>query len=228
MEKEFGLSTADLEARMFALEPVPGEEVYRFILRVENARRGVHGGDAATLHCYLPRLPHWFQGEVEQVRRTKRTTSAGPLTWADVVDLARDVQLRPTRGAAGSAGTGGYPVLGGASGAPAAPAVAPAAVPAPAAPAPVHVAAPVPRAAAAAAPAKVAAAPAKRKCDYCTPLNIGMDGHDRKWCYVDPNSQAYKADVRARRIKQAKAKGVNLPAYLQEESPGAVGLVAGV
>ena len=48
-----------------------------------------------------------------------------------------------------------------------------------------------------------------------------MDTHDHKWCYVDPASQAFKPDVRARRIKQAKAKGVQLPEYLQNETTGA-------
>lgn len=54
-----------------------------------------------------------------------------------------------------------------------------------------------------------------------------MDTHDHKWCYVDPRSQAYKPDVRARRVKQAKGKGVQLPDYLQEESPAVVGNVLG-
>lgn len=70
------------------------------------------------------------------MRRTKRITSASPLTWADVVDLARDVQLHPAYdrgGAAGAVGTGGYPMFGEGSGALAVPAVAPAlAAPAPA------------------------------------------------------------------------------------------------
>lgn len=91
VEKEFGLSTADLEARLFSMEMERDEEAYKFVLRVENARRGVNGGDAATLHCYIPRLPAWFGDEVEAVRRTKRTMRGGPLTWADVVDLARDM-----------------------------------------------------------------------------------------------------------------------------------------
>ena len=64
-----------------------------------------------------------------------------------------------------------------------------------------------------------------RKCAYCAPLGIGMDTHDHKWCYVDPKSQAYKPDVRARRIQQAKKRGVQLPAYLQDENPGTLGMV---
>ncbi len=46
-----------------------------------------------------------------------------------------------------------------------------------------------------------------------------MDNHDHKWCYVDPKSQAYREDVRVRRIQAAKKKGVQLPDYLQEERP---------
>ena len=46
-----------------------------------------------------------------------------------------------------------------------------------------------------------------------------MDNHDHKWCYVNPKSQAYREDVRVRRIQAAKKKGVQLPDYLQEERP---------
>lgn len=52
-----------------------------------------------------------------------------------------------------------------------------------------------------------------------------MDNHDRKWCYIDPQSAAYKPDVRIRRIQQAKKKGAPLPAYLQDEEPGKVNMV---
>ncbi len=54
-----------------------------------------------------------------------------------------------------------------------------------------------------------------------------MDGHDHKWCFVDPASVAYKPEVRERRIRAAKRKGITLPDYLQDEDPkkGAVAAV---
>ena len=60
------------------------------------------------------------------------------------------------------------------------------------------------------------------KCDYCTPLGLGMDGHRREYCYVDKNSKHYKPDVRARRIQAAKRRGIQLPDYLQDEEQAAV------
>lgn len=64
-----------------------------------------------------------------------------------------------------------------------------------------------------------------KKCDYCGPLGLGMDTHDRKWCYIDPQSAVYKPDVRTRRIQQAVRKGVTLPAYLQDEQPSRIGMM---
>lgn len=52
-----------------------------------------------------------------------------------------------------------------------------------------------------------------------------MDGHDRRWCYIDPASSVFKPDVRVRRIGQAKARGIQLPDYLQDEKPAAVGML---
>ena len=43
---------------------------------------------------------------------------------------------------------------------------------------------------------------------------------------MDPASQAFKPDVRARRVKQAKARGVVLPDYLKDEVVGATNHVA--
>lgn len=65
VEAEFGLSGAEMESRFYALQPGTGEDAHRFIIRVENARRGVQAADTATLHCFLPRLPLWLREEVE-------------------------------------------------------------------------------------------------------------------------------------------------------------------
>jgi hypothetical protein len=34
-----------------------------------------------------------------------------------------------------------------------------------------------------------------------------MDQHDEKWCYINPQGQAFKPDVRVRRIAAAKKRG---------------------
>jgi hypothetical protein len=52
-----------------------------------------------------------------------------------------------------------------------------------------------------------------------------MDNHPHAYCYVDPASKAFKPEVRARRIEAAKAKGVALPDYLQDEKGGALAAV---
>ena len=37
-------------------------------------------------------------------------------------------------------------------------------------------------------------------CTYCAPLGSGMEGHDEKNCFINPNSTQYRPDVRTRRI----------------------------
>ena len=111
--------------------------------------------------------------------------SAMPLVWKDVVTLARD---RLTN--------------------------APVEVAAPQATAQVAPPIKAPPATSTMTPNPTAGGRPKSKCEYCAPLQLGMDTHDHKFCYVDPASQAYKPEVRARRIKAARAKGVQLPAYL--------------
>lgn len=53
-----------------------------------------------------------------------------------------------------------------------------------------------------------------------------MDNHDTKWCFINPASQSYKPDVRARRLEQAKKRGVALPDYLQTSPPTGVNMVS--
>jgi hypothetical protein len=50
-----------------------------------------------------------------------------------------------------------------------------------------------------------------------------MHNHDEAWCFVNPASSVFKPEVRARRVKQAEAKGVTVPAYLKEAVPSQVG-----
>jgi hypothetical protein len=159
--------------------------------------------EEATLHCFLPRLDKDLRDRLETIRQTKATLLGsagvpGSLEWKEVVALARDKLLHAPPGGEQAA-------------APPPPAAA-----APAAPAPPAGGTPTPT---------TGAKPA-RKCSYCSPLNLGMDHHDAQWCYIDPASKVYKEDVRVRRIAAAKKKGVQLPAYLQDETPKAVNMVA--
>jgi hypothetical protein len=113
----------------------------------------------------------------------------------------------------GAAGGGGPSVPAPPPPPPAIPAAPSAAVVAPATPPP-----PPPR-------APASGGKSGRKCSYCGPLNSGFDGHDAKWCYVNPNSTVFKPDVRQRRIETAKGKGIVLPDYLQNERVEAVNAV---
>ena len=56
---------------------------------------------------------------------------------------------------------------------------------------------------------------AKRVCELCQRLGLGGEGHTREWCFVDPKSKAYKADISKRRIAQAKAKGIQIPKEIE-------------
>jgi hypothetical protein len=53
-----------------------------------------------------------------------------------------------------------------------------------------------------------------------------MNNHDPKWCFVNPASKAYKPDVRARRIEQAKKRGVVLPDHLADVNPAPINMVS--
>lgn len=62
----------------------------------------------------------------------------------------------------------------------------------------------------------------KSKCNLCSKLGLGGDSHAREWCFIDPNSKAYKPEVRERRVAQAKARGIPIPPELEvvEKSAG--------
>ncbi len=98
MDREFGLIRGQLEARFFTMQPKPGEDSASFVVRVEQARRGVGAHAVATLHCFLPRLSSATRRHLEQVRRTKATLGGasglgGTLEWEEVVAMARDALL---------------------------------------------------------------------------------------------------------------------------------------
>ncbi len=54
------------------------------------------------------------------------------------------------------------------------------------------------------------------KCEICDRLGgVGADTHTKEWCYCNPASKLYKAEVHERRLNQAKAKGIDIPRELQ-------------
>ena len=61
------------------------------------------------------------------------------------------------------------------------------------------------------APSKPARDNPRPKCDLCSRLGIGKDGHKREWCYIDPASWVFKPEVLASRIREAQQKGVVVP-----------------
>lgn len=155
-----------------------------------------------------------MRDHLETIRRTKATLHGGNLEWRDVVALARDSVMHnckdhddghthePTHKHTGHAH---QPAQGGGERA--------------------H----LPRNdTSSTAGTQGSGAPPKKRCAYCSPLGLGMDSHDEKWCYINPASPVYKEDVRARKISQAKKKGTQLPDYLQDEVPKKVNMVASV
>ncbi len=191
IDSDFGLSQTQLNERFFSMAQAPGEDGASFILRVEQQRRSIGASAETTLHCFRAKLDATWAAEVEGMRRTKLALNGSVMEWKDIVTLARDSKTHVRQ-----------PAPGGNT------------APPPPAPASAHklpVSSWQPKPATAActtAPPPTTSAPAAptaqmrptRKCDYCTPLGIGMDTHDRRFCFVDPVSQSYKPDVRARRI----------------------------
>ena len=44
----------------------------------------------------------------------------------------------------------------------------------------------------------------------------GFEMHKREYCFIDPKSKAYKPEVRARRLEQARKKGIEIPKDILE------------
>jgi hypothetical protein len=58
-------------------------------------------------------------------------------------------------------------------------------------------------------------------------LGAGGDNHSREWCYIDPKSKVYKPEVRQRRVAQARARGLKIPAELEiDDVPASTNLVS--
>ena len=58
-------------------------------------------------------------------------------------------------------------------------------------------------------------------------LDAGGDNHSREWCYIDPASKVYKPEVRLRRVAQARARGIKIPAELDvDDKPSSTNLVS--
>jgi len=58
---------------------------------------------------------------------------------------------------------------------------------------------------------------------------VGGDNHSDEWCFINPRSKAYRPDVRARRVAQAKARGIKIPPELEvADAPDSNNMVANV
>jgi hypothetical protein len=58
-------------------------------------------------------------------------------------------------------------------------------------------------------------------------LGAGGDNHSREWCYIDPKSKVYKPEVRQRRVAQARARGLKIPAEIDiDDVPSSTNLVS--
>ena len=58
-------------------------------------------------------------------------------------------------------------------------------------------------------------------------LGAGGDNHSREWCYIDPKSKVYKPEVRQRRVAQARARWLSIPAELDiDDQPSSTNLVS--
>jgi hypothetical protein len=60
------------------------------VLRVEQERRSIAANEEATLHCFVSKLDHAMQVDLEAVRKTKLALQGTTIKWMDVVVLARD------------------------------------------------------------------------------------------------------------------------------------------
>ena len=47
-------------------------------------------------------------------------------------------------------------------------------------------------------------------CSYCSCLEIGLDGHPRKYYYIDPASAYYKPEVRQQHLQMCIDKGLKI------------------
>ena len=57
-------------------------------------------------------------------------------------------------------------------------------------------------------------------------LGAGGDNHSHEWCYIDPKLKVYKPEVRARRVAQAKVRGLKIPPELDiEDQPASTNLI---
>lgn len=67
----------------------------------------------------------------------------------------------------------------------------------------------------------------RKKCDLCTKLGAGGENHQREWCYIDPKSKVYRPEVRARRVAQAKQRGLAIPPKIDiNDAPSSNNLIA--
>ncbi len=163
------------------------------MLRVETERRKRDFDRNATFHAFVKRhLSLATRRQLDQVRISKKAAGNPRFGWDDVVTVCRD-QLQ---GIGLADDVEAQPQV---QCRPAGP-QAPAAGGAPRAPAP-HV------------PGLSTGGPTV-VCDLCTSLGVGGANHPRERCFVDPKSRFHKAEVRQRRVAQARARGITIPQLL--------------
>ena len=89
-DKEFGLSSSQLERKFYGMRPFDGEATPKFVLRVEGERKLLGIDGMAAMYAFMPRFAPDFQARCETSRAASAVRGGCPFGWVDVVSIARD------------------------------------------------------------------------------------------------------------------------------------------
>jgi hypothetical protein len=57
----------------------------------------------------------------------------------------------------------------------------------------------------------------REKCTLCSSLGLGLDGHSRSSCFIDPESKVFKPEVRTRRLQSCLDRGLKIPQWILDQ-----------
>ena len=89
VEARWGLTAAQMRESFFRMRPEWGEQMERFVLRVEDARKRLDVSDETTLNVFLPCLPMALRAKLDGLQTLAAMMvgkGAVKVSWAMVVD----------------------------------------------------------------------------------------------------------------------------------------------
>lgn len=183
------------------------------MMRVEVARRKVRVDANQAYHAFAKRfLDKGLKAQLDQVRWAKKAAGNNKWGWTDIVTVCKDLHTGCALGHDSGQPAAAHPAANHNHGHS-------------------HQAAPPSNNAPRTSPPRAAGqlggaggARGPKHCTICAKLGgVGADTHNDEWCFCNKKSKVYKAEVHQRRVNQAEAKGITVPAELRPASSGGGG-----